>query len=181
MGRIGCPEMSIRDCHYSLRHIPEGRRSYPILLLEFPFNVALSPTYFITRQTHIFSCSFLPFLVMLRRYVTENIRIGSSVMRWYVTLLHSGVSKIIVSSSTRVGALGPSQTRENPTAQRHFPIHPSHFCNNSGKHKTRSRGDVPWWILTMSEYCVYERHSLFSCSESCNDIMYKRIYAVDRS
>ena len=92
----------------------------------------------------MFFCYFLPFLVMLTKYVNENIRVGASAMRWCVTLLHSGVSKNIVSSTTRVGAMGPSQTREYPTAQRHFLINLSHLYNNSGKHKSRNRIDVSW-------------------------------------
>ena len=91
-----------------------------------------------------------------------------------------GVSKNIVSSPTRVGAMGPSQTRENPTGQCHFPIHLCHLYNNSGKHKSRNRRDVLWCILIVSEYYRYERHSVCSCSEPCNNIVYKRIYAADR-
>jgi hypothetical protein len=91
MGRIGCPEMLIRDYHYSLRNIPEERSSHLLLLPEYPFNVILPPTYSITQQTHIFSCYFLHFLVMLRSYVNENVRIGSSAVRRCVTLWHSGV------------------------------------------------------------------------------------------
>jgi len=97
-----------------------------------------------------------------------------------VTLLLSGFSKTIVSSSTRVWTMGVTQTRENPAARRHFRIHLSHLYNNSGKHKPRSKNDVPWQILTVSGYYMYERHSVFSCSEPCNDTVYIRIYAVDR-
>jgi hypothetical protein len=118
--------------------------------------------------------------MMLRRYGIENIKTGSSAMRWCVTLLLSGVSKTIVSSSTRVWTMGVTQTRENPAARRHFRIHLSHLYNNSGKHKPRSKNDVPWQILTVSEYYMYERHSVFSCSEPCNDTVYIRIYAVER-
>ena len=87
--------------------------------------------------------------------------------------------KKTVSSYTRFGAMGPSQTRENPTAQRHFPMQPSHLYI-SGKHKSRNRKAVPWRILTMSEYYMCERHSVFSCIEPCSDIVYKIIYAVDQ-
>jgi hypothetical protein len=174
----------------------------------------------------------------------------SSAIRWCVTLLISGASKNIVSSSTSVGAMGLSQTRENPTARRHFWINLSHLYNNSGKHKSRNRRDLPWWIFNVPEYrcpkkivpffiffsrcplcgewCtlhwllldtpsfywnnrrslyvyiiyvyyilaikflkkvqsfsdtlyyMYERHRVCSCSEPCNDIIYKRIYVVDR-
>jgi hypothetical protein len=61
MGRISCPQMSIRNYHYSLCNIPEERSSHLILLLDYPFNVILPPLYFITRQTHIFFLLFLIF------------------------------------------------------------------------------------------------------------------------
>ena len=92
METIGRPETSVRDNHYLLRNNPEERSSLLTLLLEYPCNVILSTKYFITRQTHTFSsCYSLLFLVMLRRYVTEQIRTGSSAMWCCVTLLHSGV------------------------------------------------------------------------------------------
>jgi len=29
MGKIGCPETSVRNCHYSLRNNPEEHSSHP--------------------------------------------------------------------------------------------------------------------------------------------------------
>ena len=40
---------------------------------------------------------------------------------------------------------------------------------------------MPWWILRISEYYMYERHGVYSCSAPCNDILHKRSYAVGRS